>query len=170
MSQNTGMSLSLPENQLAIRRAVLGLCHTMAWAPLNEFTLPAAGRRADIMALRPDNGFVCIEIKSGPRDFMTDHKWPDYRAWCDQFFFAVDETFPRELLPGDVGIIVAPLRALTPGVVPECAVIRASPEQKLASPRRRRLSHLFGFTAASRLASLEDPAITASLRAARRVE
>ena len=34
-------------------------------------TLPN-GRRADILALRPDAGFVCIEVKSGARDFLAD--------------------------------------------------------------------------------------------------
>ncbi len=170
LRQNMVMSLSLPENQLAIRRAALGLCQSMAWAPINEFSLPAAGRRADIMALRPDHGFVCIEVKSGPRDFLTDRKWPEYRAWCDRLFFAVDDAFPLDLLPEDVGVIVAGLRDVPFGILPECVILRDSPEQKLAPARRRTLSHLFGHTAATRLMALEDPAITASLRAAQRVE
>ncbi|AQS89017.1 hypothetical protein AA101099_1969 [Neoasaia chiangmaiensis NBRC 101099] len=164
------MSSFLPENQLAIRRAALGLCQALAWAPVNEFALPAAGRRADIMALRPDHGFVCIEVKSGPRDFLTDRKWHEYRDWCDKLYFAVDDVFPLDLLPDDVGIIVVAVRHAPFGVLPECAIIRESPEQKLAPARRRALSHLFGHTAAMRLTMLEDPAITASLRAARRVD
>jgi len=160
----------LPETQLAIRRATLALCDNHDWAPINEFTLPTAGRRADIMALRPDQGFVCIEIKSGPRDFLTDRKWPEYRAWCDQLYVAVDHVFPLTLLPEDVGVIVADLEHTPPGILAESAIIRPATEHKLAPARRRTLLTLFARTAANRLARLEDPAITASLRAARRVE
>ena len=73
------------------------------------------GRRADILALRPDGGFVCIEVKSGPRDFLVDAKWPEYRDFADALFFAVDADFPQALLPAGVGLIVtAGLERLTP--------------------------------------------------------
>ena len=49
-----------PERSLAIRRAAARLCGRLGWAPLHEVPLPN-GRRADILALRPDGGFVCIE-------------------------------------------------------------------------------------------------------------
>ena len=164
----------LPENQLAIRRAVLGLCRTMQWAAINEFSLPNAGRRADIMALLPDHSLTCIEIKSGIRDFQTDQKWTDYRSWSDRLFFAVDDNFPLSLLPVDVGVIVVSLNMLPESlrntVVAECAIVREPEAHKLAPARRRTLLHLVATVAANRLMSLEDPAITASLRAARRTE
>lgn len=163
------MQPSLPERQLAIRRAILGYCRLLGWAPVNELPLPASGtsaaRRADIMALRPDQSFVCIEIKSGPRDFLGDTKWPDYQHWCDQLFFAVDETFPSDLIPVEAGLIIASVASIPPGVVGECATVREAPIKKLASARRRALTHRFATIAASRLALLNDPAITASLRA-----
>lgn len=168
-AQNGDMQPTLPETQLAIRRAALALCRTLGWAAVNELTLPASGtslgRRADIMALRPDHGFVCIEVKSGPRDFLTDRKWHEYRDWSDQFFFAVGEDFPVDLLPEDAGLLVAAVRDLPMGILAECAMIRPAPEHRLAPARRRALTHLFATTAAARLALLEDPAITASLRA-----
>ncbi|MFT8807727.1 MmcB family DNA repair protein [Gluconobacter sp.] len=164
----------LPETQLAIRRAVLGLCRTMNWAAINEFALPAAGRRADIMALLPDHSLTCIEIKSGLRDFQTDQKWPEYRDWSDRLFFAVDDGFPLDLIPEDVGVIVISVSAVPPAlrdsILAECTIIREPALHKLAPARRRTLMHLFATSAASRLMSLEDPAITASLRAARRTE
>ncbi|GBR69375.1 MmcB family DNA repair protein [Gluconobacter kanchanaburiensis] len=164
----------LPETQLAIRRAVLGLCRTMNWAALNEFALPAAGRRADIMALLPDHSLTCIEVKSGLRDFQTDQKWPEYRDWSDRLFFAIDDTFPLDLIPQDVGVIVVTVSAvpaaLRDSILAECTILREPAVHRLAPARRRTLLHLFGTTAASRLMSLEDPAITASLRAARRTE
>jgi len=163
--------LALPENQLAIRRAALAHCAEQDWAALNEFALPD-GRRADIMALLPDQTLACIEIKSGPADFRLDQKWPDYRAWSDQLFFAVDDRFALDLLPDDVGIIVAATSTLAPlpGIVADCAIVRPAPRHPLAPARRRTLTTLFARTAAQRLMRLEDPQITASLRAARRVD
>lgn len=162
--------LGLPETQFAIRRAVLGLARSLNWACLNEFSLPAASRRADIMALTPDGLLHCIEIKSGVRDFLTDRKWPDYRAWCDRLYFAVDQNFPRDLIPEECGLFIAHVTEGPSTILPECAMIRESLLAKLVAARRKTLVQLFGHTAALRLMALEDPAMTASLRAARRVE
>ena len=105
-----GMDLSSPEARIAdrpertitIRREAARLCRQMGWAPLHEVALPN-GRRADILALRPDGDFVCVEVKSGVADFVVDAKWPEYRDFSDALYFAVDADFPRELLPADVG-------------------------------------------------------------------
>ena len=155
------MEPSFPERQLAIRRATAALCQVLAWAPLHEVPLPN-GRRADLLALRPDGGFVCIEVKSGVRDFLTDGKWPDYREFCDALYFAVDADFPAEMIPGSAGLIVACGR--------EAEVIRDAPAHALPATRRRALTHRFASLAAARLAALEDPQITASLRSALRAE
>ena len=156
--------LSLPANQLAIRRAASALCTMLGWSMLHEFAFPN-GRRADLLALRPDGCFVVIEVKSGPRDFLTDTKWTDYRAFCDELFFAVCSDFPLSLLPAEVGVMVA--CTATGG---EAALVRDAPCHKLAAARRRALLHRFATVAANRLQALEDPAITASFRAALRVE
>ncbi len=155
------MEISLPERQLAVRRAAATLCQHLAWVALHELPLPN-GRRADLLALRPDGGFVCIEVKSGPRDFLTDDKWPEYREFCDSLYFAVDAEFPLDLLPETTGLIVACGR--------EAELIRPAPVHALPPARRRALTHRFATVAASRLAALEDPAVTASLRAALRAE
>jgi hypothetical protein len=155
------MDPSFPERQLAIRRAAALLCGHHGWVVLHELPLPN-GRRADLLALRPDGGFVCIEVKSGTRDFVTDTKWPEYRAFSDALYFAVDDHFPLDLLPGETGIIVASGR--------EAEMVRAAPTHPLAPARRRALLHRFATVAAARLGALEDPMITASLRAALRVE
>ena len=91
-----------PQRSLAVRRAVSRLCARLGWAPLHEVPLPN-GRRADILALRSDGGFACIEVKSGVRDFLADAKWPEYRAVSDALYFAVDDAFPLDLLPADAG-------------------------------------------------------------------
>ena len=163
-------SLGLPQNQLAIRRAAAHLCSRLAWVVLHEVSLPN-GRRADILALRPDGGFACIEVKSGPRDFLVDGKWPEYRPFCDALYFAVDDAFPLPLLPADVGIMVACVGPhCLPGIAGEAELLREAPTHRLPPATRRALTHRFATIAASRLAALEDPAITASLRAALRVE
>jgi hypothetical protein len=155
------MDISLPQIQLAVRRAAAQLCIQNAWAVLHELPLPN-GRRADLLALRPDGGFVCIEVKSGIRDFVTDLKWPEYREFCDALYFAVDADFPLELLPTEVGVIVTSDR--------EAEMIRPAPSHPLPPARRRGLLQRFATVAATRLSALEDPMITASLRAALRAE
>ncbi len=144
-----------------IRRASARLCARLGWAPLHEVPLPN-GRRADILALRPDGGFACIEVKSGLRDFQADGKWPEYLDFCDALFFAVDADFPCEMLPDEVGLIVAD------GL--EAELLRAAPDMPLAASRRRALLHRFAHLAAGRLAAAEDPAGIAGLRAALRPE
>jgi hypothetical protein len=114
------------------------------------------------MALRPDGGFVCIEVKSGLRDFQTDLKWPEYRDFCDALFFAVDEDFPDALIPAETGLIVVVAR--------EAALVREAPAHPLAPSRRRAITQRFAALAAMRLALAEDPAAAAELRAALRVE
>ena len=120
------------------------------------------GRRADILALRPDGCFACIEVKSGARDFLTDAKWQDYRDFADELFFAVDADFPLELLPAETGLIVAA------GL--EAELLREAPAHPLPGARRRALLHRFALLAAGRLATLEDPAGAADIRAALRAE
>jgi len=146
---------------LAVCRAAARFCARLGWAPVAEMPLPN-GRRADILALRPDGGFAVLEVKSCARDYLTDGKWREYREFCDRLYFAVDLDFPQELIPQDVGLLV------TDG--PDATLIREAPTHPLASARRRSLLHRYAVTAAGRLAALQDPAGFAELRAALRVE
>jgi hypothetical protein len=155
------MEPSFPERAQAIRRATARLCLHLGWAPLHEVGLPN-GRRADILVLRPDGCFACIEIKSGPRDFLVDLKWQHYREFADALFFAVDVDFPRDLLPEETGLIVAA------GL--EAELLREAQPHPLSAARRRSLLHRFAALAAGRLATLEDPGGMTSMRAALRVE
>jgi hypothetical protein len=155
------MEPSFPERALAIRRATARLCLRLGWVPLHEVPLPS-GRRADILALRPDACFACIEVKSGPRDFLTDSKWQDYREYADELFFAVDVDFPQDLLPVETGLIVAA------GL--EAELLRDAPAHPLPAARRRALLHRYALLAAGRLAALDDPVGVADVRAALRVE
>lgn len=153
--------LTIPERSLAIRRAASRLCLQLGWSPVHEMPLPNH-RRADIMALRPDGGFVCIEVKSGPRDFLTDAKWPEYRDYSDTLYFAVDQDFPLELLPPETGLIVA--------CACDAEILRDAPAHPLSPARRRALLHRFATLAAQRLAWLQDPDAQVSVRTALRAE
>jgi hypothetical protein len=152
---------SFPERAFAIRRATARLCLRLGWAPLHEVSLPN-GRRADILALRPDGCFACIEVKSGPRDFLTDLKWHEYWEFADELFFAVDTDFPQHLLPAETGLIVAA------GF--EADLLREAPPHPLPGSRRRALLHRYALLAAGRLAAMEDPGGVADVRAALRVD
>ena len=145
---------------MAVRRETARLCLALGWSPLHEVRL-ANGRRADILALRPDGGFVCIEIKSGLADFRADRKWPDYRDYADALCFAVDVDFPQHELPQEIGLIV---------VAEEAVLIREPPSHPLSGPRRRALTLKFARLAAGRLQSALDPYGTALLASATRAE
>ncbi len=152
---------TLPERSLAVRRAAARMCVQMGWSPVHEVPLPNH-RRADILALRPDGGFVCIEVKSGVRDFQTDGKWPEYREYSDALYFAVDGDFPLGLLPDNTGLIVA--------CGPDAEILRDAPPHPLSPARRRALMQRFATLAAQRLAWLEDPGAMHGVRMSLRVE
>jgi hypothetical protein len=147
--------IGFPERTFLVRRAAARLCLRLGWSPLHEVRL-ANGRRADILAMQPGGGFVCVEVKSGLRDYMADAKWTEYQPFCDQFFFAVDHDFPSEILPPETGLIVCAGR--------EAEVLREPLFIRLPPPRRKALLERFAWLAAGRLAALEDPVGVADLR------
>ena len=138
------------EERIAHRlcRGVRRLLWSQRFASITEFPL-ANGRRADIFGVTDTCDIAIVEVKSSIVDFRTDQKWPEYRAYCDTFYFAVGEDFPQELIPDHCGLIVADAFA--------AAIIRPSPIEKLPTPRRKTLIHSFGQLAAARLHRLEDP-------------
>ncbi len=138
-----------PERTSRVTRSALRLCLDLGWAPIAEVPLPT-GRRLDLLALRPDGGFCAIEVKSCARDFLSDAKWGDYRAWCDRLYFAVDPDFPQHLLPADVGLILADDN--------EAALLREAPLHPLPPARRKAVLHRFAQIAALRLVVAQDPA------------
>lgn len=118
------------------------------YAAISEMTF-ANGRRADIFAVGASGEIVVVEVKSGLEDFRVDQKWPDYRDYCDRFYFAVDVDFPQHVLPDDVGLIVAD------GFGGE--ILREAPAHALAAARRRALMIAFAQLSSRRLLSLTDP-------------
>ena len=146
--------MQAPERTALIHRTAARLCLRLGWAPLHEVRL-ANNRRADILALQPGSSFACIEVKSGPRDYLTDAKWTEYQPFCDQFFFAVDTDFPTDILPPEAGLIVCA------GL--EAEMLREPIPVRLPPPRRKALLERFAWLAASRLAANLDPMGTADL-------
>ncbi|MCL4714716.1 MAG: DNA repair protein MmcB-related protein [Alphaproteobacteria bacterium] len=132
---------SRPEVTAALARGVTRLLSDHGLASLLEVPL-ANGRRADVMALTAKGEIWIVETKSCLADYAVDLKWPDYIEYCDRFFFAVTESFPLELIPEEVGLIVADGFG--------GAVLRDSPVRPLAGARRKAVTLHFARLAAFR--------------------
>jgi hypothetical protein len=133
----------------AVQRGCARLLGSMNFAPVTELTL-ATGRRADMMALGPKGDIIIIEIKSSVADYMADNKWEDYLDFCDRFFFAVPAEFPVDLLPGDVGYIVADKYG--------AEILReGAHDGRLPPARRKAVTLLFARMAARRVMRFLDP-------------
>jgi len=120
-----------------------------------EELVPAPGLRVDVMALGPKGEVWVVECKSGRSDYRADRKWQGYLDWCDRFFWAVDASFPVELLPEGTGLILADPY--------DAEVVRMAPQISLSPARRKVVLRTFARTAAARLQGLRDPgSITAA--------
>ena len=133
---------SRPEITAEVTEGVCRLLYHHEMACLTELRL-GNGRRLDVLALGPKGELWAVEVKSSVEDFRVDQKWQSYLDYCDRFFFAVPMHFPKDLIPEDVGLIVADRF--------EAAIIRASAEKKLSAARRKKLLISFGQTAAGRV-------------------
>lgn len=138
-----------PDITATLTRGVARLFRDLGLSPMAEFRLPN-GRRADIAGLCPKGRLVIAEIKSCEADFAADGKWADYLAFCDEFYFAVGAEFPRHLLPGTEGLIVADGFG--------GAVIRAPQARAMAAARRKAITLRFARQAAARTAFLLEEA------------
>ena len=144
-----GESAGLPTRARAPRivRGVARHFAELGCASLAEVPL-ANGRRADLLVLEPKGGLAVVEVKSSPADLAADRKWPDYRAFCDRFYFAVDADFPRTLLPEGTGVVVADDYG--------AEIATAAPTHPLAAARRKAMTLRFAQLAARRLMGVED--------------
>ena len=131
-----------PDVTLALTRGVDRLFRDLGLAPLTEFRL-ANGRRADLAGLDRGGRLIIAEVKSCEADFTADGKWTDYLDFCDAFYFAVSETFPRALLPSGEGLIIADGFG--------GAIVRDAVERPLVAARRKAVTLRFARQAASRL-------------------
>ncbi|WP_298913253.1 MmcB family DNA repair protein [uncultured Roseobacter sp.] len=131
-----------------LARGAARLLNSYGFVSVEEL-VPSRGLRVDLMGVGPKNEIWIVECKSSRADYQSDHKWQGYLAWCDRFFWAVDEAFPTELLPEDTGLII--------GDAYGAEIIRMGPEDKLAAARRKVMIQKFAITAARRLHAMRDP-------------
>ena len=132
----------------SLARGVSRHLRGLGFSCLLEFS-PSKGLRADVIALGQRGELWIVECKSSRSDFQADKKWLGYLAWCDQFFWAVDLTFPTEILPPETGLIIADSY--------DAEIARHGPVARVAAARRKTLTQRFAVTAASRLQRLTDP-------------
>ncbi len=140
--------LPVVERAPAIARGVCRQFAAAGCSTLTEMRLPD-GRRADVVAVAPDGTVHIVEIKSCVVDFRADRKWPDYREFCDSLFFAIDLATPPEIIPQEVGLIVADGYG--------AQIVRAGAEHRLSAARRKAVILRFARTAADRLLAVQDP-------------
>jgi len=130
-------------------RGVCRLLRALNVANVKELMLPN-GRRADVVGLSPAGDFSIVEVKSSLEDFRVDTKWPEYRDFCDVFYFAVAPDFPRDILPADTGLILADRFG--------AEIVRPAPEHRLPAARRKVMTMRFARSAAFSLQAQADPA------------
>ncbi len=130
-----------------IARGVTRLLSELGYAAIQEFTL-GSGRRADIAALDSKGRILIVEIKSSLNDYRTDQKWRTYLDFCDAFAFAVAPHFPADVLPPEVGLIIADRYG--------GHLQRPLFTQELHQSRRRAETIRFARHAAQRLAQMLD--------------
>lgn len=130
-----------------LTRGVGRALRDFGYVSLSEFTLRSR-RRVDVIALNHSGAIAIVEVKSSIEDFRADHKWRDYRAYCDRFYFAVPPDFPRQVLPEDCGLWVADAYG--------AVLRREAPLQPLNATRRRSQILRFAQTAARRLARTSE--------------
>lgn len=141
------MALSDPDIAAKLARGVSRAFEEFGYGCLTEVPL-GSGRRADVMAINDKGETVIVEIKSCLTDFRTDGKWHEYREWCDQFYFAVAQDFPRETIPDECGLIIADAYW--------AEIVRAAEPHPLHASRRRAQLIRFGLIASQRLRRAND--------------
>ena len=142
------MSEARSDKGVKLARGVQKLLHDMGYDSLTEVKLRIR-RRVDVMGISEKGRIIVVEVKSSPTDYRVDEKWGEYLEFCDEFYFAVDADFPREILPQTHGLIIADNFG--------GAILRPSAVFKLNAARRRNVTLRFGRIAARRLLSLENP-------------
>lgn len=109
----------------------------------------ANGRRADVLGVGPKGEIWIVEIKSSLVDFRVDGKWPNYKDYCDRFFFAKPPELDTAIFPESEGLIVADAHG--------AEMLRAAPDFPLPPSRRRAMMLRLVRLGADRVHQLMDP-------------
>lgn len=132
-------TLKRPDRTNEITQGAMRALYDLGYAAILEFTLKI-GRRADICGISEKGEIIIIEVKSGIEDFKTDNKWHEYRDYCDQFYFAISQDFPIELIPQDIGYFICDTFG--------GQIIRHAIKTQLSAPRRKAITLQFARQAA----------------------
>jgi hypothetical protein len=97
----------------------------------------------------PKGELWIVEIKSSLIDYRVDAKWPNYKDYCDRFFFAKPPELEAEIFPPDEGLIV--------GDGHGAEILRPAAETPLAPARRKALLLKLVRLGADRVHQLMDP-------------
>jgi hypothetical protein len=107
------------------------------------------GRRADLLGVGPRGEIWIVEIKSSLIDFQVDQKWPEYKEFCDRFFFAKPLELDPDIFPASEGLIVADSHS--------AAMLRMADHAPMAGARRKALLLKLTRLGADRVHTLMDP-------------
>lgn len=109
----------------------------------------ANGRRADVLGVGPKGEIWIVEIKSSLIDYRVDAKWPNYKDFCDRFFFAKPPELDEAIFPADEGLIVADGHGAD--------ILRPAQAHDLAPARRKAMLLRLVRLGADRVHQLMDP-------------
>jgi hypothetical protein len=135
-------ALKVQRGVMRLLRATYDFC-CFAEVPL------ANGRRADVLGVGPKGEIWIVEIKSSLIDFRVDAKWPNYKDFCDRFFFAKPAELDDAIFPAEEGLISADAHG--------AAIIRMTDEFVLAPARRKAMMLRLVRLGADRVHQLMDP-------------
>ena len=107
------------------------------------------GRRADVLGLGPRGELWIVEIKSSLIDFRVDAKWPDYKEYCDRFFFAKPPELDPMIFPVSEGLIDADGSG--------AEILRDAVDDPLSPARRKAMLLKLARLGADRIHRLMDP-------------
>lgn len=135
-------ALKVQRGVMRLLRATYDFC-CFAEVPLGN------GRRADVLGVGPKGEIWIVEIKSSLIDYRVDAKWPNYKDYCDRFFFAKPPELEAEIFPAEEGLIVADGHG--------AEIVRQAVDTPLAPARRKALLLRLVRLGADRVHQLMDP-------------
>jgi hypothetical protein len=107
------------------------------------------GRRADVLAVGNKGEIWIVEIKSSLIDYRVDTKWPDYKDFCDRFFFCKPPELDADIFPQSEGLIAADGH--------DGVILRHAALDLLAPARRKAMMLKLARLGADRVHLLMDP-------------
>lgn len=143
--RQSATALRVQRGVMRFLRARFDLC-CYAEVPL------ANARRADVLGVGPKGEIWIVEIKSSLADYRVDTKWPEYRDFCDCFYFAKPPELDAAIFPDAQGLIVADGHG--------AEILRPAAEENLSPARRKAMLLRLTRLGADRIHALMDPGPT----------